>query len=109
MNGLTLLHIFLWFIGLCPFILIAVWSIIYLKGNNKTIGYLLLIGTLITICVSIFHNVFFFIPYSALPLTTATRNIISSVEGILGVAGSFCFAIGFYKLIKSIEKTEQEN
>ena len=107
MSGSIVLSIFWGLFALCSHILLISGSIIFLKRKKGAAAYLLLIGSLL----SIFPYLIFTLSFmdEVIPLSTDSFTFILYVQAPITTVGSFCFAIGFYKLIKSIGKTQQEN
>ena len=106
MRESIVLSIFWGIFVLCSHILLVSGSIIFLKRNKGATAYLLLIGSILSI---LSYLILFTFPLLELviPLSTKTFSFILPVRATISTVGSFCFAIGFYKLIKLIQITQQ--
>ena len=106
MSGSMVLSILWSLLALCSTILLLLGSIIVLQRNKGVTAYLLLTGTIL----SFLSFLSFFIPPEWLIALPDKKNlmILLYIQSTIKSAGVLCFAIGFYKLVKSIGKTQEK-
>jgi hypothetical protein len=108
MSESIVLSVFWGLFLVCSNILLLSGSIIFLKRNKDATAYLLLIGSVLS-TLSCLIPILFAILAWVISFSTKTFLFISFLRATITAVGLFCFAIGFYKLVRILDDLYKNN